>query len=161
MLGDGTPPWGPVENGDRAAAPPPPQLDLGFPEIEELITAAEAASVEKTLPMVDEALKPVFAAVPIYADFQYSVFGEYTELTQAALGNVSTEMEKQLFERFDARLNDALRQTEIELILNMEGEVSAALEERRVAEGEGDVISEATIVCVRDTLGLFRVSAPC
>lgn len=153
-----------VEDEERAGAPPPQELDLGLPAIEELIAAAEAAAVEKTLPKVDEALGPVFApvhaAVPSYADFHYSVFGEYTELTQAALGNVSTEMEKQLFEKFNARLHDALRQIETELISNMKGEVSAALEERRVAEGEGTVISEATMVGVRDTLGRFRVSAP-
>ena len=152
-----------VEDGDRVAAPPQ-ELDLGLPAIEELIAHAEAAAVKATLPKVAKALEPVFApvhaAVPSYTDFHYSVLGEYTELTQAALGSVSTEMEERLFAGFDARLYDALRQIEVELISNMEEEVAGALEERRAAQGEATVISQATMVGVRNTLGRFRVSAP-
>lgn len=50
---------------------------------------------------------PVYAAIPIYADFHYSVLGEYTELTEAALGQMSEAIEERLFAGFATRLNGA------------------------------------------------------
>ena len=50
---------------------------------------------------------PVYAAIPIYAEFHYSVLGEYTELTEAALGQMSGAIEKRLFAGFGTRLNGA------------------------------------------------------
>ena len=50
---------------------------------------------------------PVYAAIPIYAEFHYSVLGEYTELTEAALGQMSGAIEERLFAGFGTRLNGA------------------------------------------------------
>jgi len=153
-----------VVDRKEAAAQMTRELDLGLPAIEALVAYAESVAVEATLPIVGKALEPVFqpvhAAVPAYADFHYSVLGEYTELTQAALGRVGGEMEQRLFGGFDARLHEALERIEAEFTSNMNSEVARTLEDRRASEGEGTVLSQATMIGVSDALARIKIAAP-
>lgn len=69
--------------------------------------AARKARAELTHRIDDvlyEAYSPVYAAVPAYASFHYSILGEYTELGRAALGEMSATLGGQLFAGFEDRL---------------------------------------------------------
>ena len=54
--------------------------------------------------LLDAVYAPAYAAIPAYADFHYSVLGEYTELTQAIVGNMSDSLLDRVFAGFDTRL---------------------------------------------------------
>lgn len=69
-------------------------------------------------PLLNDAYQPVYASVPAYADFHYSVWGEYAELTEAALGDVSGKLQEMLFSGLEARLNSI--GTELDSIFNSE-----------------------------------------
>lgn len=100
---------------------------------------------------------PVHAAVPGYADFHYSVLGEYTELTEAALGQMAGAMEARLYAGFEARLTEATGRIEAEraavFAANLQSGVAAELP-------EGTLLGEATRVAMADAVARVRLSAP-
>lgn len=55
-------------------------------------------------PMLDAAYQPAYNAVPEYADYHYSVWGEYAELGTAAIGDVGAKLEEMLFSGLEPRL---------------------------------------------------------
>ena len=55
-------------------------------------------------PLLDELYRPVYGGITSYADFHYTVLGEYTELVGAALGSAADAIEKKLYNDFDERL---------------------------------------------------------
>ncbi len=63
---------------------------------------------------VSIALAPVYAQVSTYADFHYSVIGEYTELSAALLSELPSTLQKTLFldTRLAERLNTSLSHVE-------------------------------------------------
>lgn len=69
-------------------------------------------------PVLDAVFAPVHAAIPAYADFHYSVWGQYAELGTAALEAAGFEQQvygilrKHLFEGHDARLVEAVGQAQ-------------------------------------------------
>lgn len=54
---------------------------------------------------LDEAYAPVYAGIPKYMDFHYSLTGEWLELGSAAMGDLGGGLEKYLFDGFDTRLS--------------------------------------------------------
>jgi len=68
--------------------------------------AQEAVEVVTTKldPALDRLFKPVRAAIPAYADFHYSVLGEYTELANAAMGQSTQAIQNTMFAGFEAHL---------------------------------------------------------
>ena len=60
-------------------------------------------------PLLDKAYQPAYDAIPAYADFHYSVWGEYSELTAAALGSVQSELQARLLKGLDSRLDGVAR----------------------------------------------------
>ena len=59
---------------------------------------------------IDEVFTPVYRQIPIFADFHYSVTGEYTEIISALSGKISNRAQKILFEdtHFEATLRDGI-----------------------------------------------------
>ena len=65
--------------------------------------AAEAA-VLQIGPMLNAAYQPVYEAIPTYADYHYSVWGEYAELGTAVIGDVGAKLDEMLFGTLEKRL---------------------------------------------------------
>lgn len=68
---------------------------------------AAQSTAEQVNALLDAVYRPVYAAIPAYADFHYSVYGEYTELGAAAIGQMGGVIERRLFNGFEQRLNEA------------------------------------------------------
>ena len=73
---------------------------------DEGIESAREATISQIDPLLNDAYAPVYAQISNYADFHYSVIGEYSELFLAAGGNAGTILEEKMFEGMDGRLND-------------------------------------------------------
>jgi hypothetical protein len=74
-----------------------------------LNTANKSALEAVTLqigPLLDAAYQPAYDAIPSYANFHYSVWGEYAELGAAALGDVGVKLQEMLFNGLDGRLRE-------------------------------------------------------
>lgn len=54
--------------------------------------------------LLDELYGPVYGGITSYADFHYTVLGEYTELVGAALGTAADGIKARLYNGFDERL---------------------------------------------------------
>jgi len=88
--------------------------------------AMDTVRSEHLNPALDRVFEPVFAGIPAYADFHYSVLGEYTELANAALGQASSGILDKMFAEFETRL-----QAEMAGLDNaLESAFAAALESR-------------------------------
>lgn len=106
------------KNGDEASSPgrlepqtvakPELPAETSANKLSMLLTNANKAALEaaelQVLALLDAAYEPVYTAVPKYADFHYSVWGEYAELTEAALGDVSSKLQEMLFSGLEGRL---------------------------------------------------------
>jgi hypothetical protein len=57
-------------------------------------------------PLLDDAYAPVYAAIPAYTNFHYSVWGSYVELGSAAIADPAAKLEEMLFAGLEARLGD-------------------------------------------------------
>lgn len=77
-------------------------------QVERWFSAAgeEGAKVRAEIgPMLDRAYEPVYAGIPSYMDFHYSLKGEWLELGSAAIGDISSGLDKYLFSGLDRRLD--------------------------------------------------------
>ena len=70
------------------------------------MAGGEAAKVQAEIdPMLDKAYAPVYAGIPAYMDFHYSLKGEWLELGAAAIGEISSGLDKYMFAGLDKRLD--------------------------------------------------------
>lgn len=71
------------------------------------IASEEAVKVKEEIGrLLDGAYSPVYAGIPAYMDFHYSLTGEWLELGSAAMGKLGGGLNKYLFDGFDTRLRD-------------------------------------------------------
>ncbi|AZL58335.1 hypothetical protein EI545_05460 [Tabrizicola piscis] len=79
-------------------------------ELSEWLSNAREVALEAVKrqidPLLNDAYKPAYNAIPQYADFHFSVVGEYTELSAAAFGDFSGNLEEILFGGIDERLHN-------------------------------------------------------
>ena len=83
-------------------------IELSASELEFRLSATNRATAKavkyQIRPMLEAAYQPAYRAIPKYADYHYSVWGEYAELGAAAIGDVGTKLEETLFEGLESRL---------------------------------------------------------
>jgi hypothetical protein len=94
--------------GTAGKATPPAEIEPARLESILSATAREThRAIEPRIPLLLDALyAPVYAAIPAYTDFHYSVLGEYTELTASALSQASDKLHGLLFAGFDERQHE-------------------------------------------------------
>ena len=71
------------------------------------IRAADDATLAQLDRQLDAVYAPVYAAVPAYADFHFSVLGQYVEIGAILSADLAQGMEDRLFAGFDDRLTAA------------------------------------------------------
>lgn len=98
-------------------------------------TAGEEAEKvrEQIRGRLDKAYAPVYAGIPKYMDFHYSLTGEWLELGSAAMGKLGGGLEEHLFDGFDTRLGDVSEQ----LALEFDQRFRTALDKAMAAEPGG------------------------
>jgi len=86
----------------------PQELDIGTSTLLDYFRRAAGTAVTITAgevdALLDELYSPVYAGIVAYADFHYTVLGQYTELVGAALGTATDAIEQKLFDGFTERL---------------------------------------------------------
>ena len=132
--------------------------------IEEILSRASEATLQAVLQQMDTSLavvyQPVYAAIPGYADFHYSLAGEYSLLFMAVQGGIGDDLQQRLFGGFQQRTNSALHELDsLSLRLyksNLDAEVRDALN----AESAGAVLGDATQFALDDAVARARLSIP-
>ena len=97
----------PVAVPDEYAPAESGLIEVSASELESRLGRANRAAADAVRlqigPMLDAAYQPAYDAIPIYADYHYSVWGEYAELGTAAIGDVGAHMEELLFGGLEPR----------------------------------------------------------
>lgn len=124
---------------------------------------ADVAAAETTREidrLLDGLYEPVYGGISDYADFHYTVLGEYTELVGAALGTAADAIESRLYDGFRKRLErvtdtiDARFADEFRIALKQE------LEDEIPRELPDVVLPPITQQAIEDALVRVRVTAP-
>ncbi len=132
--------------------------------IEEILGRASEATLlavlEQTNPLLDGLYEPVYAAIPDYADFHYSLVGEYSLMFMALQGGIGDDLQQRLFGGFRQRTDSVLDELDsltLELYKsNLDAEVRDALN----AESAGAILGEASQLALDDAVARARVSIP-
>lgn len=122
-----------VENGRGSSVD---QTETKATQVEQWFNTAgeEAEKVrEQIRGRLDEAYAPVYAGIPKYMDFHYSLTGEWLELGSAAMGKLGGGLEEHLFEGFDTRLGAVSEH----LALEFDQRFRTALDEAIAVESGG------------------------
>ena len=152
--------------GSLRSGDPDSTIPLEFKQtiIEEILSRASEATLQAVLqqtdPLLEGIYEPVYAAIPDYADFHYSLVGEYSLLFMAVQGEIGDDLQQRLFGGFQQRTNSALDELDSlsrELYKsNLDAEVKDALN----AESAGAVLGEATQFAFDDAVARARLSIP-
>lgn len=118
------------------------------------------AEIEKGLDeALDRIFQPAFAGIPGYADFHYSLRGEYTELVGTALLRSESELQRRVFNGLDERLK-----TEAEKLDQKFVALYTSKLQDRIAEREGDAVDgefDSILTSIQtDLMQRVRVTAP-
>ena len=101
----------PQAQGDGRAQSALPAGEWLPAQLQQRLSLANEQALAQTIaqidPLLDAVYQPAYDAIALYADFHYSVFGEYAQLSAAALGDVGAQLQAKVFAGFDARLTHA------------------------------------------------------
>lgn len=152
----------PVNSGQLPLELPPETIGGSEHSAAELnITLTDANQIALTAvtdlidPLLDSAYAPVYEAIPIYSDYHYSVWGEYAELSTAALGNIGGKLAELLFDGLDSRLRDLGHNLDQSFNARFEAEVEAS-----VNEADTSTFGPLTKRAVDDAMSRMTVTVP-
>ncbi|MDU8912488.1 hypothetical protein [Aestuariicoccus sp. MJ-SS9] len=139
-----------------------PELPTTF--LEKILLGASKEALDVVLPdiekLVEEAYKPVDDAIAPYADFHYSVPGQYIELTQAARGIMADRIHDRLFDGLSERLNDVASNVDEKFETAFEAALDAQIAELFEADQEGLPIGPLSDMVITDTRERLMLTAP-
>lgn len=145
-----------VENGSGSSVD---QTGANATHVEQWFnTAGEKAEQvrEQIRGRLDEAYAPVYAGIPQYIDFHYSLTGEWLELGSAAMGNLGGGLEEHLFDGFDTRLSAVSEQ----LAMEFDQRFRTALDEAMAAEpGGAEAFGPVVTRALRDSQNRMKNTA--
>lgn len=152
----------PANSGQPSLEVPPETTGLGEHSATELnITLTDANQIALTAvtdrigPLLDAAYAPAYGAIPIYSNYHYSVWGEYAELSTAALGNIGGKLKELLFDGLDSRLRGVSQNLDQSFDTLFETEVQAS-----VSEADTSIFGPLTKRSVEDAMSRMTVTVP-
>lgn len=128
-----------------------------------LITANQSAldlANEAINPLLDGAYAPVYAAIPAYTDFHYSLEGQYLELTAAALGKIGEEIQRRLFLGFEERLENVTTEMDSRFESAYREQINKFLAEQLPAESDTISLGPLTRSAIDNAKSRIAITAP-
>jgi hypothetical protein len=96
----------------------------------------------------------------LYADFHYSVLGEYAELSELALSEMGAQLREKLFDGLEERLTTAAERLDGDFTRAFGDELGRRVDAER-PEGAPEIsLGPLTDAAVRDTIGRVAVTVP-
>ena len=111
-------------------------------------------------PRLEEVYAPVYQSIPLYADFHYSVLGEYVELKEFAFDQMNDGLKERLFHGFEQRLSSAL--TSLDKSYAEEYQIALRQQIERIVPAEQLLlpIGDLTLAILQDAVDRSTVTAP-
>lgn len=127
---------------------------------ERAASIARAETSDAIDPLLDELYEPVYGGVTSYADFHYTVLGEYTELVGAALGTAADAIEDRLYDGFDGRLERVANTLDARFADEFRTALMQKLQAEIPSELSGVPLAPITQRAIEDALARVRVTVP-
>lgn len=99
---------------------------------------AEKAAMEvmkEIDPALEDAFEPVYAGIPRYLDFHYSLKGEWLELSASVLGQMESQLDRQLFTGLESRIGTISQGLQTDFDRLWLASVEASLAEKPAVKG--------------------------
>ena len=111
-------------------------------------------------PLLSDAYRPVYAAIPDYVDFHYSVLGEYTELAVAAQGRIANLLHERLFDGFDQRFGERLNLLDAKYFEAYKSTLDAEIQAAISGTHPNGILGEATRLALNDAVHRAGITLP-
>ena len=139
-------------------------VELPQTVIEMLLSDTAIAAKEIVAPDIDALLDsvygPSYAAIPEYATFHYSVLGEYIELTEAVIGQMSEGLHDRLFDGFEQRLADAVSHLDQRYVEAYHSILQEQISNLLTKEGTSLPLGEVTDAVLQDAVARVKTTLP-
>ena len=137
---------------------------INTPILHDIFKSAGASAVTEVTDDIDKKLDaiyaPVYAGITSYAEFHYSVKGEYTELAGAALGTMSANIETMLFEGFRERLEQATTEIDVEFEAAFRRHLDGLLKDKIPVGMEMVPLGRMTQTAIDDVIARSKATVP-
>jgi len=151
-----------IETAPEPTSPPPHEIPK--PVLLEIFTVASDAAEAQVLNLLDEQLDelfvPVYTGISDYAEFHYSVLGEYTELTAAVTQNMGAEIEERLFGGFTERVENLGTRIDTRFQQAFEENVSENVAQSFPQGQQVSVLAAVTLVVIDDVVNRSKFTVP-
>lgn len=135
--------------------------EISASELNALLSASNREAVSKVkfqiAPKLDAVYEPVYAAIPKYADFHYSVLGQYIELGAAAQGDIGGQLADKLFGGLDMRLKSTVNELNVVFSSTFQAVMKEEMNRLKLNQ---DSVGPLTEGAIKDIHGQLLVSVP-
>ena len=121
---------------------------------------AEKKTLHEIDPHLNKLFAPVYLGITRYADFHYTVLGEYTELVGAALGRVEREIERRLYGGFSANLDAVGKKIDERFAKKFRSALYDTLQAEIPALSAETSLAPATQLALDDALSRAQITVP-
>jgi hypothetical protein len=143
---------------------PPQRYEIPPTAIEKVFTSAtksaQAEISDRVGPILDTVYAPVYKAIPEYTSFHYSILGEYTELTQAAMGQMAQSMKKTLYSGFEDRIQEAGIQLDREYAIAYKSAIQTGIVEMIPANTPNIHLGPITLAAIQSRENRMEITLP-
>ena len=147
----------PIISGDKSNEP----VEQSASELESRLSKANKIALETVTlqigPLLDAAYQPAYDAIPSYANFHYSVWGEYAELGAAALGDVGVKLQEMIFDGLDTRLREVSIDLDHSFNSRFEMELNASATD---GGSVGPLLGPLTRLAIQDAKTRMAITLP-
>lgn len=121
---------------------------------------AEQAAMEVVKeidPALDAAFAPVYAGTPRYLDFHYSLKGEWLELSASVLGQIESELDRQLFTGLEGEIASISQELQTDFDRLWRASVEVSLAESPAVKGPFAELARLSVEDARDRIATTAV----
>ncbi|MGY6411306.1 MAG: hypothetical protein ACXIUV_09820 [Alkalilacustris sp.] len=141
----------------------PDEIEIPGTVLQRMFVGASSEAAGITISRIDDildkAFDPIYAAIPTYVDFHYSVRGQYAELFGAS-GIIESAIQTRVFDGFDERLDAAMNEIDKIFWQEFNRNVQAQLDAEIPGAWTGVQMSSVTEAAINDAQYRMRYTLP-
>ena len=153
-----------VDDMRSTESPGPATVEISPTTLERLLSdtanAAKEAVESDINELLDAVYEPAYAAISAYADFHYSVLGEYVELTEAVRGQMSAGLYERLFDGFEQRLTDTVSVLDERYVYEYQSKLQNQIAGQLSTEGLSLPLGDVTDAVLQDAIARAQTTLP-
>lgn len=153
-----------TERLNQAVSRPPDTVEIESTVLRRYFSEASQFAYETAVieidPLLDELYAPVYAGITEYADFHYSIVGEYTELSSALVGQMGQSIESIMYKGYEERLEAIFTQLDTVYASAFRSSLNNLIESDLPPGVSVDSLGTLTNTAINDAISRAYVTVP-